>query len=117
MNEEQQAIKIPGGPNFSDNYVLGMALDFTCLQKVHHPNIEKPDLLGAPVLVIATSDGVLRFYSFGNTDKSTEGLLAPAREPCKPDLPFARSSGENTEHWSQHPRTRLFANNNACVTA
>ncbi len=35
---------------------------------------------GAPLLVVATSDGVLRFFNFGHINKSLEGVIKPARQ-------------------------------------
>ena len=39
---------------------------------------------GAPLLVVATSDGMLRFYSFGHVSKSLENVIQPARQLVRP---------------------------------
>ena len=82
------AIQIPAGPDFTENHVLGMAFDFTYSVSVPHPNPEKVPLLGAPLLLIATSDGVLRFYRFGSTTKGIQGVITAPKilppAPCKP---------------------------------
>ena len=73
--EDNRALKVPAGQDYSDNFIVGMALDFTSPGAVPHPNPEKEDLEGAPLLILATSDGVLRFYRFANTAKSVEGVV------------------------------------------
>ena len=98
---DSRALKIPAGPNYSDNFIVSMGLDFTSPGSVPHPNPEREDLKGAPLLLIATSDSVLRFYRLGNTTKSLEGVMRsplPLKRPTflppatKPALGVRRGS-------------------------
>lgn len=72
---DNRAIKVPAGPDYTDNFVVGLALDYTSPGAVPHPNPEKEDLNGAPLLLIATSDSMLRCYRFANTGKSLAGVM------------------------------------------
>ena len=58
--------------------MVGLAVDLTALGPVPHLSPEKSDLEGAPLLAVATSDAVLRFYRLASTAKSLQGVLAPA---------------------------------------
>lgn len=87
------AITIPAGPDYSDNYVVGLAVDLTALGAVPHLSPEKSDLEGAPLLAVATSDAVLRLYRLASTAKPVQGVLAPAL-PLIELLPPVRASGD-----------------------
>jgi len=84
-----RAITIPTGPAYSDNFVTGLALDFTAPGGVPHPNLEREDVAGSPLLAVATSDGVLRFYRFASTEKSLEGVVTPPLELIREAPAFA----------------------------
>ena len=91
---DNRAIPIPTGPSYSDNFVTGLALDFTSSGTVPHPNPEREDVAGAPVLAVATSDGVLRFYRFADTEKPLEGLLAAPKELPREAPAFSAGGGD-----------------------
>lgn len=88
------AIQIPAGPDFQENHILGLAMDFTILDTVPHPNPEKEDLPGAPLLAVATTDGLLRFYRFGSTVKGIDGVIAPSCTLPESSIPAAAHSGK-----------------------
>ena len=69
--------------------MVGLGLDLTATEVVtpHPTDPTAPDLPRQPVLFAATSDGVLRAYTFGNTataDGSAPQVVAP---PVGPPLP------------------------------
>lgn len=52
-------------------------MDFTSTGvEVLPPDPESPPLEASPVLLVATSDEVLRFFTFGHLSKFTKGLVA-----------------------------------------
>lgn len=54
----------------------GLAMDFTSTGvAVPHTDPEKDDLPASPVLLVATVDGVLRFYTFSHTDRASGRLV------------------------------------------
>ena len=66
----------------------GLAIDLTSTQvQVPNPNPEKGDLPPSPVLVVATSDGQLRFFTLGCTDAT----LPPTVHPPTPAPPITRA--------------------------
>lgn len=73
------ALTIPGGLDYSDNFVVGMGVDATVPGAVPHPNPEKADVPAAPLLVIATSDAVLRFFRFACTARNSQAIIHPPR--------------------------------------
>ena len=82
---DNRALKVPAGPDYTDNFVVGLGLDFTSPGSLPHPNPEKEDLAGAPLLLLATSDSALRFYRFANTQKSLDGIMcspSPLKRPA-----------------------------------
>ena len=55
-------------------------MDFTGTDvAVSHPNPEQEDLPASPVLMVATVDGILRFYTFSHVDKASARLVQPPR--------------------------------------
>ncbi len=50
------------------------------------PDPEASALAPSPVLLVATSDGALRLFTFAHMTKPTEGIVAPAR-PYSDTLP------------------------------
>ena len=46
---------------------------------VPHTDPEKDDLPASPVLLVATVDGVLRFYTFSHTSRASGRLVQPPR--------------------------------------
>lgn len=63
VTEDQLAIRIPFGLDDADNYVLGLALDRCYREDIPHPlDPLAPDIPSCPTLMVATTDGVLRFY-------------------------------------------------------
>ena len=107
--DDALALRIPLGPDDSDNYVVGtsdtqapslphphratgggsqlirphmcagLALDMTSTQvPVPHPlDAEADDLAPAPMLLAATSDGKLRFYTAGHLRRPMQGVVRP----------------------------------------
>ena len=64
-------------------------MDFTSTGvAVPHTDPEKDDLPASPVLLVATVDGVLRFYTFSHTDRASGRLVQPPRSvpPTAPEL-------------------------------
>ncbi|KAL6765830.1 hypothetical protein V8C86DRAFT_3021642, partial [Haematococcus lacustris] len=77
-------IALPNGPGGADNYVLGLALSTTVdLGPLPHPlSPERPDLAAPPLLLIATSDAVLRFYALGHQQHQASLLHTPQPLPA-----------------------------------
>lgn len=56
----------------------GMGVDLTSVGvEVESPDPEAPPLPPAPLLLVATSDGALRLFTFSHAQRPTEGLVAP----------------------------------------
>ena len=49
--------------------------------EVLHPNPEKGDVAASPVLIVATSDGVLRFFTLGSTSPH-DSCIVQAPKPA-----------------------------------
>ncbi len=65
----------------------GLGMDFTSVDiEVMPPDPEASALPPSPVLLVATSDSALRFFTFAHMTKSTEGVVAPAL-PLSDTLP------------------------------
>lgn len=86
------------------NYVVGLGVDCTCtaVDVVHPTDPTAPDLPPQPVLLVATSDGVLRLYSFGRMDTSAASagscIVAPPQAlPAPPALVTAASASSEAE--------------------
>ncbi|KAL4522854.1 hypothetical protein Ndes2526A_g07587 [Nannochloris sp. 'desiccata'] len=85
VTDDKLAIRIPNAPGDANNYVVGLGFDLSSQGAgsivVQHPTDETaPDLQPQPVLWVATSDGVLRAYSFGSTKERpnvVEGRVQP----------------------------------------
>lgn len=62
--EDATAIRLPNGLDGADNYVIGLALDRSYVgEPLPHPtDPQGADIAGAATLLVATSDGALRFY-------------------------------------------------------
>lgn len=104
----ESAVLLPFGPGDSNNFVVGLGVDLTCQEPVHHPNPEKPDLEGAPLLAVATSDQVLRFYRFASTYKPLEGVLGPAL-PLIQRLPVLQAAAAQGEPEKPFPQQWVWA--------
>ena len=53
-------------------------MDFTSVGvRVEHPDPEENLLPPGPLLLVATSDGALRLFTFSHTGKPTDGIVAP----------------------------------------
>ena len=66
-------------------------MDFTSTEvEVMPPDPEASALAPSPVLLVATSDGALRLFTFAHMTKPTEGIVAPAR-PYSDTLPLMAS--------------------------
>ncbi len=79
VTDDKLAIRIPNAPGDANNYVVGLGFDLSLHGAggiaVEHPTDDTaPDLQPQPVLWVATSDGVLRAYSFGST-KDRPGVV------------------------------------------
>ncbi len=64
-------------------------MDFTSTSiKIPHTNSEKDDLPASPVLMVATVDGILRFYTLSHVTKASARLVQPPRPvpDISPDL-------------------------------
>eukprot|EP00208_Stichococcus_sp_RCC1054_P003183 CAMPEP_0206136190 /NCGR_PEP_ID=MMETSP1473-20131121/1422_1 /ASSEMBLY_ACC=CAM_ASM_001109 /TAXON_ID=1461547 /ORGANISM="Stichococcus sp, Strain RCC1054" /LENGTH=2071 /DNA_ID=CAMNT_0053528535 /DNA_START=130 /DNA_END=6345 /DNA_ORIENTATION=+ len=68
---DRLAARIPLAPGDADNFVLGLGVDYTSTQvAVHHPlDPAEPDLPPSPVLVVATSDAKLHFYTLSHLQR------------------------------------------------
>ncbi|KAK9903379.1 hypothetical protein WJX75_004370 [Coccomyxa subellipsoidea] len=87
VTEDWSAIRIPTAMDYNDNYVTGLGIDLTSTDvKVQPPDPEASALAPSPVLLVATSDGALRLFTFAHMSKPTEGLVAPAH-PFSDALP------------------------------
>ncbi|KAJ9509062.1 hypothetical protein QJQ45_001551 [Haematococcus lacustris] len=77
-------IALPNGPGGADNFVLGLAFSTTVdLGPLPHPlSPERPDLAAPPLLLIATSDAVLRFYALGHQQHQASLLHTPQPLPA-----------------------------------
>jgi hypothetical protein len=64
----------------------GLGFDLTsCEVEVWDPDPEKGQLKASPVLLVATSDGVLRFFTFSHSQKAlTQQIVAPPMEYSLP---------------------------------
>ena len=97
ITEDKLGIRLPNGRDGDNNYVLGLALDTTVpLDPIPNPlNAEKPPLTPPPVLLVATSDGVLRVYGFGHEELSSPVRPGPDSVVPVPAAPpaWASSSG------------------------
>lgn len=83
VTEDKLAIRIPLGPDDEDNYIVGLALDTTSQQQVHHPTDNtKDDLPACPTLLVATTDAVLRFYRFGHLQQQQSYNVQPVQLPA-----------------------------------
>ncbi|EFJ44679.1 hypothetical protein VOLCADRAFT_94982 [Volvox carteri f. nagariensis] len=84
VTEEPMMIRLPNGPDGGSNYVLGLGLDTSMpLDPLPNPlSAEKPPLVPPPVLLILTSDGVLRVYGFGHVELTTP--LRPRADAAVP---------------------------------
>ena len=109
VTDDKLAIRIPNAAFTSDdaddadedNFVVGLGFDCTARQVVvQHPTDDNaPDLLPQPVLWIATSDGVLRAYTFGSLDASKNGAVVvgePRPVPVPPLELIMKSSSAST---------------------
>lgn len=73
-----------------------MALDLTSTEvSVPHPSPDQEDVGPSPVLCLGTSDGVFRFFSLGNRDRSAPPCVA-APQPV-PEAPQV-SPATSTDH-------------------
>ncbi|KDD76507.1 hypothetical protein H632_c201p0, partial [Helicosporidium sp. ATCC 50920] len=68
ITHDALAVRLPCAADDADNYVAGAGLDLQPLRKsLPHPlNPDAPDLPPQPSALLATSDGVLRVYTFGS---------------------------------------------------
>jgi hypothetical protein len=83
VTEDKLAIRIPLGPDDEDNYIVGLALDTTSQQQVHHPTDNtKDDLPACPTLLVATTDAVLRLYRFGHLQQQQSYNMQPVQLPA-----------------------------------
>jgi hypothetical protein len=58
-------------------WCAGLGIDLTCVDvEVDDPNPEKGPLKPSPVLLVATTDGVLRFFTFSSDRAATSEQLA-----------------------------------------
>ena len=65
---------------------------------VQSPDPEAPPLPPAPLLLVATSDGALRLFTFSHTGQPTQGVVAPplplsAAAPALAQPPAAEQVG------------------------
>ena len=66
-------------------HATGLAVDLTSTQvPVLHPNPEKGDLPPSPVLIVATSDAQLRFFTLGCADESAAVVVHPPQPVPQP---------------------------------
>jgi len=129
VTDDALALRIPLGPDDSDNHVVGaphtrslrqqpfatvgrhwhttnqsvsvragLALDTTSTQvPVPHPlDPEAEDLPPAPVLLVATSDGKLRFYAAGHLRRPMQGVVRPPK-PLPPAPALAQPAPAEAE--------------------
>ena len=87
-------------------------MDFTSTQvTVPNTNPEKDDLPASPVLLVATVDGILRFYTFSHTEKASSRLVQPPRPvtDVAPELlaPGVAAAGHTTAQLGQAAATGL----------
>ncbi|KAK9815356.1 hypothetical protein WJX72_002240 [[Myrmecia] bisecta] len=76
VTDEATAIRIPFAMDDADNFVVGLGLDLTSSQvEVPHVSPEHGSLPPAPLLLVATSDGVLRLFTFGSVRRDMRGLV------------------------------------------
>ena len=69
-----------------------MALDLTSTEvSVPHPSPDQEDVGTCPVLCLATSDGLFRFFSLGSRDRAAPPCVAPPRP--FPTPPAVRALG------------------------
>ena len=75
-----------------------MALDLTSTQvSVPHPSPDQEDVGPSPVLCLATSDQVFRFFSLGSRERATPPCVAaPRGVPSPPEVqqPVQPSGGQ-----------------------
>ena len=86
-----------------------MGIDLTSTDvKVQPPDPEASALAPSPVLLVATSDGALRLFTFAHMSKPTEGLVAPAL-PFSDALPPMAPDEQVLISFNQHYTTVLEA--------
>ncbi|KAK9835807.1 hypothetical protein WJX74_008389 [Apatococcus lobatus] len=94
---EKSAIRIPNAGD-EENFICGLAMDFTSTGvDVPHLDPEKDDLQASPVLLVATVDGILRFYTFSHTDKTSGRLVQPPRSITSISPELLASGTEGTQ--------------------
>eukprot|EP00878_Enallax_costatus_P043755 GHUV01051826.1.p1 GENE.GHUV01051826.1~~GHUV01051826.1.p1 ORF type:complete len:290 (+),score=109.91 GHUV01051826.1:1578-2447(+) len=73
-------------PEDGENFIIGMALDYSNQEPLHHPmSQEKPDVPASCILLVSTLDGALRLYRLANFVKQ-QGL-ARSPQPVPSSLP------------------------------
>jgi hypothetical protein len=83
VTHDKTAIRIPLGPDDEDNYIVGLAMDTTSQQQIHHPlDNTNPDLPAFPTLLVATTDAMLRFYRFGHLQQQQSPNAQPVQLPA-----------------------------------
>ncbi|KAF5838366.1 hypothetical protein DUNSADRAFT_2976 [Dunaliella salina] len=87
VTQDDIRLALPSGPGGEDNYVLGLAVDFCAdTGPIPHPlSVEPIDLVSTPILIMATSDAVLRLYAFGHFQRQQP--LSHPPEPLPMDTP------------------------------
>ena len=58
--------------------VAGLGVVLTSTEGVHHPDPEHGKLPPQPVLIVATSDGALRLFTFANLKRSAGSITHAA---------------------------------------
>ena len=68
VTDDRLAIRIPNALHDEENFVVGIGVDLTSVgMEVSHPtDPNEPDLPPQPILLVLTSDSVLRVYTVGN---------------------------------------------------
>ncbi|KAL6770773.1 NUP214 [Auxenochlorella protothecoides x Auxenochlorella symbiontica] len=95
ITDDRLAIRLPNAPDDGDNFVTGLGVDLTAgvQVEVSHPtDPEAGDLGPQPLLWVATSDGMLRAYTFGSTEGRPSVVLSVAQPLERLALP-ATSGG------------------------
>ena len=119
LSDDRLAIRVPnasGGD--SDNYVVGLGLDLTAggaFETYHPTEQDAPDLPPQPLLLVATSDGVLRVYTFGNYRR--EGCLVGAPQPAPPPPPALLPPAAAAEVAGAAPAPAAAAEERAAATS
>ena len=72
---------------------MGLDLSSVALW-VLHPDPEKPLLPPSPLLLVATSDAQLRFFTLAHLSRTTEGIVAPPLPLVDTPIPMAAMPGD-----------------------